>query len=241
MAKMTLDELVAQLRAAYGGELRAVVLYGSAAAGEHVPDRSDYNVLVVVDSLPLERLRAASAATQAWIAAGNTAPVTMTTAEWRTSSDVFPMEYADILERHRVLHGEPPFDGISVSPADLRLEVEQQAKGKLLRLRAGVLAAGADSARQTELMERSLSTLMIVFRGVLRLLGERPPTDYEALSAEVGARAGFGAEPFARVVRHVRGAARLEGKEAGAVLAEYLKGMERLVTFLDRYPTTPLS
>ena len=34
MATMTLDELVSQLRAAYGAELRAVVLYGSAAAGE---------------------------------------------------------------------------------------------------------------------------------------------------------------------------------------------------------------
>jgi hypothetical protein len=31
MAQMTLDEVVAQLRAAYGAGLRAVVLYGSAA------------------------------------------------------------------------------------------------------------------------------------------------------------------------------------------------------------------
>ena len=35
MAQMTLDELVSQLRAAYGAALRSVVLYGSAAAGEH--------------------------------------------------------------------------------------------------------------------------------------------------------------------------------------------------------------
>ena len=33
MATMTQDELVAQLRAAYGEGLRAVVLYGSAAGG----------------------------------------------------------------------------------------------------------------------------------------------------------------------------------------------------------------
>jgi predicted nucleotidyltransferase len=32
---MTLDDLVSQLRAAYGEALRAVVLYGSAAAGDH--------------------------------------------------------------------------------------------------------------------------------------------------------------------------------------------------------------
>ncbi|MFL5575600.1 MAG: hypothetical protein ACJ79S_06510 [Gemmatimonadaceae bacterium] len=237
MAKMTLEDLATQLGAAYGEALRAVVLYGSAAAGEHVAGRSDYNVLVIVDALPLDRLRAASAATQAWVGAGNPPPLTMTTAEWRTSADVFPMEYADILERHRVLRGEPPMEGIAVRPADLRLEVEQQARGKLLKLRAGVLAAGADAARQTELLERSLSTIMVVFRGVLRLLGERPPADYDALGRAVAARAGFDAEPFAHVVRHVRGAARLNGRAAGEVLAGYLAGMERLVGFLDQYDT----
>ena len=54
---MRLDELVRQLQLAYGDGLRSVVLFGSAVAGEHHPKKSDYNVLVVVDSLPLDRLR----------------------------------------------------------------------------------------------------------------------------------------------------------------------------------------
>src|SRR5205814_2209271 len=112
MARMTLDELVSQLRAAYGPALRSIVLYGSAAAGEHLPKRSDYNVLVVVDSLDAPQLTAASAASRAWADAGNPAPLTMTTSEWRGSSDIFPMEYADILDRHRVLFGDDPFAGI---------------------------------------------------------------------------------------------------------------------------------
>ena len=55
---MTLDELVAQLQKVYGAQLRAVVLYGSAAAGEHIPKRSDYNVLVIVDELTMQHMRA---------------------------------------------------------------------------------------------------------------------------------------------------------------------------------------
>ena len=51
MATMTLDELVSQLRAAYGTELHAGVLYGSAAAGEHIPKRSDDHVLVLANGL----------------------------------------------------------------------------------------------------------------------------------------------------------------------------------------------
>jgi predicted nucleotidyltransferase len=95
MATMTLEQLVTQLRAAYGDELRAVVLYGSAAAGEHIPKRSDYNVLVIVESLGLDRLRAAAAVARAWGESGNPPPLTLTVNEWRGSADIFPMEYAD--------------------------------------------------------------------------------------------------------------------------------------------------
>ena len=35
----------------FGDGLRSAVLYGSAAAGEHIPSRSDYNVLVIADRL----------------------------------------------------------------------------------------------------------------------------------------------------------------------------------------------
>ena len=147
MATMTLDELVAQLRAAYGDSLRSVVLYGSAAAGEHIPKRSDYNVLVIADSLPADRLRAAAAVGAAWSASGSPPPMTLTLDEWRGSNDIFAMEYADIIERHKVLFGEPPFAGVAVARGDLRLQVEREAMGKLLQFRQGVLAAGNDPKR----------------------------------------------------------------------------------------------
>jgi hypothetical protein len=231
---MKLDELVRQLRLAYGEALRSVVLFGSAVAGEHVPKTSDYNVLVIVDSLPLERLRAVAAVSKAWAEDGNPPPMTFTTSEWRSSSDIFPMEYADILERHRVLHGDPPFDGISVNPADLRLQVEHQTMGKLLQLRQAVMGAGGDSAVQLDVLEKSLSTLMVIFRGVVRLHAQVPSQDYEALTRTVGEKAGFSPEPFVRVIRHVRGSEKLRREAASGILEEYLSAMERLVAYLDR-------
>jgi len=234
---MTLDNLVARLTTAFGSDLRAVVLYGSAVAGEHLPKRSNYNVLVIVDSLPLDRLLAKASVARSWTEAGNPPPLLLTAAEWRSSADIFPMEYADILERHRVLHGQLPLDGIRVTPADLRLQVENQAMGKLLQLRQGVLALGDDSAQQAELLAASLSAVMVVFRGVARLHGATPPTDYEALSRLVAERAGFDPAPFTTVVRHVRGAAPLAGDRVRPALAGYLQGMERLVAHLDQFRT----
>ena len=231
---MKLEELVAQLQLAYGSGLRAVVLFGSAVAGEHTK-RSDYNVLVIVDALPMEKLRAVAAVSKAWAAGGNPPPMTFTTSEWRSSADIFPMEYADILERNRVLFGTPPFDGIKVSPSDLRLEVEQQTMGKLLHLRQATMGAGGESRLQLELLENSLSTLMVIFRGISRLHGQAPSQDYEELTRKLAARAGFAPEPFVRVIRHVRGTEKIPRELAAKILEGYLTAMERLVAYLNEF------
>ncbi|HEX5436584.1 MAG TPA: nucleotidyltransferase domain-containing protein [Gemmatimonadaceae bacterium] len=231
--KMTLDTLVAQLVAALGSELRAVVLYGSAATGEHIAKQSDLNVLVIADRLDLDALRKEAAVARAWSEAGNAAPLTLTTEEWRSSADIFPMEYADILAHHRVLHGEPPFDGIQVDPRNLRLQLEHQAMGKLLQLRRGIIAAHGEQERLVALLAASLTTFMVIFRSLIRLSGDEPPTDYEALSREVATRARFDAEPFLRVVRHVRGGERLPERDLPAVLGGYLAGAEKLASHID--------
>jgi hypothetical protein len=235
MAKMTLEELVAQLRAAFGAELRSVVLYGSAASGEHIAKQSDYNVLVLVDALDVARLDAVGAVVRAWSDAGNPPPFTLTLDEWRRSADIFPMEYSDIQERHRVLHGLSPFDGVRVAPADLRRQLESEAMGKLLHLRQGVLAAGGDGRRQLELLEASKSTIMVLFRAMMRLHGETPPADTAELCRQAGRLAAFDPEPFVRVVRHARGDDKLRAGDAGRMLTEYVRGVQQLVAHIDRY------
>jgi hypothetical protein len=235
---MTLDELVSQLRAAYGDALHSVLLYGSAVAGEHIQNKSDYNVLVIVESLPVDRLQAASAVARAWRDAGNPPPMTFTAAEWRASSDIFPMEYADILERHKVLYGADPCTGITVEPYDLRLFVEHEVRSKLLLLRQGVLLAGSDAKEQLSLMSASLSTLMVVFRGVVRLHGQTPPQNYADLVRDVSERTGFDPAPFYDVIHHVRGERTIAKDRTGAVLSGYVQGMETVAAHVDGLPLT---
>src|SRR6185437_3775616 len=238
MAKMTLDELVEQLRAAFGNGLRAVVLYGSTTAGEVLGRWSDHNVLVIVDALDLELLQREAAIARAWMEGGNPPPLTLTLEEWRGSGDIFPMEYADILDRHRVLYGTPPFDGITVDRKDLRLQLEFQAMGKLLQLRQGVLAAGGERRRLLDLLSASLSTFMVLFRSLLRYHGDTPSTDYEELSRQAAARSGVSADPFLRVVRHVRGAEKITDGEVQTVLGAYLAGARQLVHHIDQLGVT---
>lgn len=233
---MTLEEFVAQLQSACGETLRSVVLYGSAVAGEHIQKRSDYNVLVIVDHFPLDRVRPLAAATRAWRDGGNPPPMIFTVREWRNSSDIFPMEYADILARHRVLLGEDPFVGISVDRDDLRLQTEHEALGVLFRLRQGVLVADGDHKAQRELLSGSLSSLMIVFRAVVRLHGGAPPQNYAELAQQTAGYAGFDPALLIEVVHHVRGELPLPKERVGVALKGVLAAMEQVVTHVDTFP-----
>lgn len=234
MAKMTLDDLVSQLRVAFGPELRAVVLYGSAAAGEHLPKKSDYNVLVLVDSLEAARLQAASAAVKAWSDDGNPPPLTLTMNEWHGSADIFPMEYADILERHKVLFGDFRTE-VRVDTSHLRLQLEHEAMGTLLQLRRGAMAAGNDTKARLGLLEGSSSQVMVVFRAVLRLRGELPPTDNVELINKVASVATMDPAPFAQVIWHKRGESPIRGQDVPRILEGYLSGMQHLVRYLDQF------
>jgi hypothetical protein len=239
MAKMTLDDLVAQLRDAYSDTLRAVVLYGSAAGGEHHEKHSDYNVLVIVEALTLDKFAAAGAVARAWTEGGHRPPLTLTAAEWKSSVDVFAMEHADILERHKLLYvssGYEPFSGIAVSPADIRQQLEYESLGTLLRLRSATFAAGGDSAKRIELLVASSSQVLVLFRSMLRLLGEVPPTDNEALCTAVAAKGGFDAAAFTAVVAHRRGKQLLSGARVAEVLSGYHVGLERFVAYVDALP-----
>lgn len=234
-ATMKLEELVTQLGQAYGAGLRSVVLYGSAASGEQVKGKSDHNVLVVVDTINRTLLQQLAQTSRAWIESGNPPPLTLTFAEWKGSADIFPMEYADILERHRVLAGENLFADIRVRPQHLRLQVEHEAMGKLLRLRAGVMTAGSDTKRQAALLNDSLSSLLVIFRAVMRLHDAVPPRDPRAVSKFVATQAGFDGTAFDRVIAAAREGKPLAANDTAATLDAYVAGMEALVAYLDGY------
>jgi hypothetical protein len=235
MAQMTLNQLVDQLRSIYGADLVAVALYGSAARGEHIAKHSDLNVLVVVQQILMDHLRKEAPVAQAWREAGNPPPLTLTRNEWLGSADVFPMEYADILDHHRVLHGELPLESIRVHPADLRLQLEHEAMSKLLRLRHAVLVAGRDRAALQGLLEQSVSTMLVLLRATLRLFGETPPADSEAVCARVKERCAVDTAPVLRVVRHTRDKERLTPADLEPLVEQYLTCVTALTAYIDRH------
>jgi hypothetical protein len=240
MAKVTItqDQLTQRLQAALGADLVAVVLYGSAArpkrSGVEAALTGARNILVLVRTLTPGALRSVARTTHEWIAAGHPAPLIMTEGEWRTSRDIFAIEVADILERHEVLVGALPTEIAAVDPAHLRHQLEFESMGKLLAIRQGILAADGDPTRELQLLAATKSGVLVLFRTLLRLHGERIPADPSEVVRQAAVRADFDPTPFLRVLAHVTGAAVIPHGEADAVLTGYHQGIERFVAHVDR-------
>src|SRR5258708_37035729 len=79
MAKTVVQEainhLIDDLRATDGDNLSSVVLYGSAAAGDHVELHSDYNLLIALNRITPDDLRLAQAPLREWQRLGHPLPV----------------------------------------------------------------------------------------------------------------------------------------------------------------------
>src|SRR6185295_9408268 len=118
--KEALSGLVEDLRATHGANLASVVLYGSAAAGDHNELRSDYNLLIALNRITSEDLRQAQAPMREWQRLGHTLPVCFTVEELSDAADVFPIEFHQMANARVVLYGHDPFEVVQLSNANLR-------------------------------------------------------------------------------------------------------------------------
>src|SRR3984885_13166880 len=100
-----LQELVDRLRKAERDRLVSVILYGSAASGNHHGEFSDLNVLCVLTKVTPAELADSEPIFKWWRAEGNPSPLLLSGDELLTSTDCFPVEFHDMQERHRVLYG----------------------------------------------------------------------------------------------------------------------------------------
>ena len=230
---MTPEQLTERLREVMPSGLRSVVLYGSAAAGDHVPGRSDYNVLVVADRLAAAELGALAAPARAWAKAGYRPPLLFTPAELAASADAFPIELLDIQESHKILFGEDPLAGVRVKPEHLRLELERELKAKLLALRESYLLACGKARRVLDLLTASLSAFLVLFRASLRLYQDDVPTHkLEALRA-LARHVGFDPKVFLTVQELKEGRLKPKAVAADALFEQYLRTIEEVADAVD--------
>jgi predicted nucleotidyltransferase len=236
-ADQLLNELTRRLAAAYGRELVSVILYGSAASGDWHEGYSDLNVLAVLQQVGPVQLEKAEKIFQWWREQGNPSPLLMSEQEVRTSTDCFPIEFHDMAERRRLLHGEDIVGALVIDDRYYRAQVEHEVRAKLLRLRQKAGGVLHDYPLLLRLMLDSVSTFVVLGRHALRLArGQAPWRKMETVRA-LREHFGIPGEALERLLRLREGSEKARPSEAPSLFAKYLEEISMLADSVDRLDT----
>jgi predicted nucleotidyltransferase len=229
-----LDDLVGRLRKTFADRLVSVVLYGSAAAGDHTGRFSDINVLCVLSRITTRELAEAEPIFRWWRELDNPAPLLLTEEEVRTSTDCFPIEFHDIRESHRILYGRDVVADLEIDDSFYRAQVEYQLRAKLLRLRQ----KGAGVLRERDLLLRllaeSVSTFCVLARHALLLHGRPAGFLKREIVTQAAEAFAIDPRPFIDLLDFREGKMKAKALEPVPLFEKYLAEIERLVDAVDR-------
>jgi hypothetical protein len=229
-----LDQLVEKLRQALPEDLISVVLYGSAAVGDHDEKFSDYNVLCVLAELTPGQLGAAEPVFRWWRGQGNPSPLLLTKHEVETSTDCFAIEFQDIREHHRILYGEDVVSSLTVDRCFYRAQVEHDLRAKLLRLRQKAASVLSDRDALCRLLADSVSTFCILFRHALILhADDNAPAKKREVIARAQERFGIDPAPFYALLDQRAERGKTKAIEPGALLAVYIDEIGKVIDAVD--------
>lgn len=171
---------------AFGDELRAIVLYGSAAEGRLRPT-SDVNLLLVLSRFDPNR----AADLREPLRLGQTA-IKLTTmflleAEIAAAAEAFAVKFADISQRRRVLYGADPFAKLAIPRSAELMRLKQTLLNLTLRWRESFVARGLREEQLAAVIAEAAGPLRACAAALLALEGAPAASPKEALEQIVSA------------------------------------------------------
>jgi hypothetical protein len=234
------EAFIDDLKTTHGRNLASVILYGSAAAGDFIPQQSNYNLLIALHHIAPEDLRNAHASVREWHRMGHPVPVYFTVAELNEAADVFPIEFHQMEAARKVLYGSDVLENVKVSDANLRHQTEYELRSKLVQLRRQYIPASASVDGLKTLMAESFTSFAALFRAVLLLHGIEPPvTKHEVVAITID-HLKLDGGVFEKIfnIRRNNFAETLNEVEANRLFGEYMEQIERVIDSVDKVGTS---
>jgi hypothetical protein len=228
-----LEEFVRRMREAAGANLESVILYGSAVAGDFHPEFSNLNLFCVLRETSFAALQALEPVARWWEGQKQPPPLIMTRHELERSNDLFTIELLDMQQHHRVLLGEDVLLGLQI-PADLhRVQVEYELREKLILLRQKLLLSSGNSRQLWELLIRSVSSFVTLFRHALIVLGHTAPVGKRENIQALAERLRIDASAMCQVLDVREHKADPKSMDVNELFSRYLSVVEQVTSAVD--------
>jgi hypothetical protein len=226
-----LDKFVNNLKTAHGDNLVSVTLYGSST----VESSGKHDVLIVLERVELDDLRAGIETIRNWMRQGEPMPAYFSQDELRRAADVFPIEFLQMEQARKQLYGSDPFESVEISQTNLRHQTEYELRTKVLQLRRLYLPAANSPDRLVKLMTDSLSSFAALFRAVLILHGAPPPVSKREAVQATASVLGFEGSALDKILElSEMTRERLNQQDAEALFGKYLAQIQHVIEAVDQ-------
>lgn len=229
-----LDKAKTLLLETLGEKIKAILVFGSAAVDDYLDQSSDVNLLVVLEKIDLSTLDAVRAVMKKIGHANMAVPLLMTSDHLRTSSDVFPIEFYEIKEKHRILYGEDCFADLKIGSGNLRHECEHELKGRVMRIRQSFLELKDSVPALKTLLLAAHNANFPAFRTALRLKKIAPPIKKEEVTMALADQFGLDRDCFKTMTQLRLNTIKPDVAECRAILEKYLTEVEKLAAIVDQ-------
>ena len=215
--------------------ISSILVYGSAAGVNYNHGVSNINIAVIVKNLDFPVLKQ-SLATVKWGRKNKISTPLLLSKEYILNGlDVFPIEFTEIKEQHKVIFGEDIFKDLDIPVKNVRLLCEQQVKGKLLHLRQAYLDIGSSPSVLKNLLLSALRDLMPVFRQLIILKGQKPVEQKEGMLEQIARIFSLDQVPFLAVYHDKNRKSLISSDQVEAHLQNFLNQLEILSRHMDSY------
>ncbi|WP_447973157.1 hypothetical protein [Nitrospira sp. Kam-Ns4a] len=233
--RSVLRAYLADLAKLFGDSLEAVLLYGSAVRGEFLPGRSNLNLLVLLAAQDVGLLQRYAKIHRRWSREQIAVPLLLTKAELAASLGLFPLEYLEIREHHRLLTGRDPFPDLPLDLRRLPEQCERELWASLLRVRQRFVEGTGSAEAAVILLTVSVTSLLACLRGVARLLERARAKTGDELLADLQAALGLDLGPVREVLDLKRGRLTPGQLEVPRLLDRYCGTLQALVEQVGRW------
>jgi len=186
-----LQDVVSAARAALGGGLRSVLLFGSAAEGRMRPT-SDVNLMLVLDSFDAGKIDGLRDVLRTAHAAVKLEPMFILADEVAGAATAFAVKFADVLRRRQVLFGIDPFQDVTVPRTAEIARLRQVLLNQTLRLRQQYVMRSLREEQAAIAVAEAAGPLRACAAALLELAGRPVPSPKDALAAVAAGLPGAG-------------------------------------------------
>jgi predicted nucleotidyltransferase len=228
-----IDEFVNKMRLAAGSNLRAIILYGSAATGEFHPDFSNVNLFCVFGETSFATLTAIAPVAKWWVDQKLHAPLVMSVEELNRSTDVFSIEFLDMQKRHKVLFGDDLLTALQIPMHWHRAQLEYELREKTILLRQEILRFSDRPRELWNMLLQSLPAFSTLFRHTLIAMRHTAPAEKREAIQALATHLQFDASPFFQLLDIRERKAKRTQFDVKDTCARYLTGVQQITNAVD--------